>query len=197
MKYFEDIPSINYPYEGKMVGGSDVTISYIECMDIMIRFRLKNDVIMSPLSYYTYIWKDGDRPDKIADLYYDDPDFAWLVMMSASSFDWLYDFPLQNNIFEKYIVDRYGSISFAMSNTHHYEDGEGDVIDYTTYISSTDPLKKIVSIYDFEDSTNTSKRKIKLLSKKFIPEIVSEYSEMIKRINESRDTLKTQYISTG
>lgn len=192
MKYFESLPSIQYPYYGKMVGESEDNITLINTVDIMIRFRIRQAVANNPLAYYIYNWKDGDRPDKIAALYYDDAELAWLVMLSASAFDWLYEFPMSQSQFLEYITSRYGSVTSAESTIHHYEDGDGHVIDLLTYNSIGDVNKRAVSVLSFEEEVNESKRKIKLISKEFVPLIVREFGDMVKTIKESRDLLKTQ-----
>ncbi len=192
MKYFESLPTIKYPYYGKLVGQSDDDITLVNTVDIMVRFRIREVIANNPLAYYVYNWKDGDRADKIAALYYDDPDLAWLVMMSASAFDWLYEFPMSQKQFMEYIESRYGSLSIAESTVRHYEDGDGHVIDIETYTSLVDPDKRIVSVLSFEEDINESKRKVKLLSKEFLPSVVREFNDMVKGIKESRDLLKTQ-----
>lgn len=187
MKYFEDFPTISYPYVGKIAGGSDYKLTLIDSLDIMIRFRIKDKVLSNPLLYYVYEWKDGDRPDTVARNYYGNADLAWLVMMSASRFDALYDFPLPSKQFNDYIISKYGSIEDAISLTHHFEDGEGYVIDYDTYTASTDPGKVAVSCYKYEDDANEAKRRVPLISRKFLPDILKERDQMLKSIKESRE----------
>jgi hypothetical protein len=194
MKYFESIPSIQYPFYGKLAGYTDDKLTMVNTVDLMIRFRIREDVSNSPLAYYVYKWKDGDRPDKVASLYYGDSEFAWLVMLSASAFDWLYEFPMSQRQFLDYIESKYGSLSVASSTIHHYEDGDGHVIDLTSYTESTDLNKRVVYALEFEEEVNEDKRNVKLLSKEFLPQITREYSTMLKSIKESRDLLKTQQV---
>lgn len=194
MKYFENIPSIEYPYYGKLIGDEESKITLVNTVDIMVRFRIRDEIVRTPLAYYTYQWKDGDRPDKVAALYYDSPDFAWLVMMSASAFDWLYEFPMSNRQFQEYIDSRYGSYMAALNTVHHYEDGDGDIIDQYTYDNISDPLKKAVSVLSYEEDLNESKREVKLLSKEFLPQVVREYSNMLKVLKNSRELLKSEQI---
>lgn len=194
MKYFENIPSIDYPYYGKLIGDEESKITLINTVDIMVRFRIREEIVKTPLAYYTYQWKDGDRPDKVAALYYDNADFAWLVMMSAAAFDWLYEFPMSNRQFQDYIESRYGSYTTALNTVHHYEDGDGDIIDQYTYDNIADPYKKAVSVLSYEEDLNESKREVKLLSKEFLPSVVREYSNMLKTLKNSRDLLKTEQI---
>ena len=64
-----------------------------------IRDVLKNKVAI----YYDYIVKDSDRPDLIAYKYYDDETLDWLIYLVKDIIDPYYDWPLQQDAFEKYI----------------------------------------------------------------------------------------------
>ena len=194
MKYFENIPSIKYPYYGKMIGDDDMKVTMVDTVDIMLRFRIRGVVSNNPLSSYNYEWQTGDRPDTVAALYYGSSDFAWLVMMSASAFDWLYDFPMPQRQFQDYIASKYGSFMSSISTVHHYEDGDGHVIDVQSYIESEDPKKRSVNCFQFEEEVNESKRNVKLISNEYIGAISAEYTKLLKSIKESRDLLKTQQI---
>lgn len=194
MIYFEDFPIIQYPYVGKLTGTPDDKISYVNIVDLMIRFKFSSQVLKSPLSYYEYIWGDNDRPDIVASKYYGDANYAWVVMLSSYRFDFFYDFPMPSTQFNDYIVSKYGSFSSAASTVHHYEDGSGYVIDLETYTGLSDPEKKAISVFEYEDQINESKRKVKLISRKFLPQIVKEYEDMIKNIKESRDLLTTPQV---
>ena len=66
-----------------MTGGLRSDLTYVECSDIMVRYRIKEDILKSPLSYYSYTWKDNDRPDSVAFDYYGSTEYAWLVIFSS------------------------------------------------------------------------------------------------------------------
>lgn len=197
MRYFEEIPTVDYPYVGKIIGTDDFKLTTINTVDMMIRFRIRDSVLRSPLSHYVYEWKDNDRPDIVARNYYGNANLAWLVMMSAMRFDALYDFPLSSDQFDDYIKSRYGSLLIADSTVHHYEDGEGDVIDETTYTASSDPKKSAISILKYEDIANESKRSVKLLSRKYLADILNEYENMLKKIKEARELLTSKQVLEG
>lgn len=197
MRYFEEVPTINYPFIGKIAGSDDNKVTTVLTVDLMIRFRIKADVLASPLSYYIYEWKENDRPDTVARKYYGDANLSWLVMMSNGAFDALYDFPLPYHQFLSYIESRYGSIAAADATIHHYEDGDGDVIDEDTYTTSVDTEKRAVSALKYEEEVNEDKRRVKLLSRQYLPDVLREYEQMLKRIKESRDLLTTEQILEG
>lgn len=185
--YFKFFPTILYPYQGKMVGDNNSKIQYIECVDLMVRYRIKDIVLQNPLSYYFYEWKDNERPDQVARKYYGDVRYTWLVLFSAEVYDWLYDLPMGRNVFEKYLEDKYQQTANELTQIiHHYEDGDGAIIDLDTYISIPDTKKKPVSVYDYEFSANESRRKVKLLSRQYLSDVNNEFVRELRDLAERR-----------
>lgn len=97
--YFSNFPTIQYPYLGKIVDRDDESgyIDTVECADLMLRFQLRDSLYKSPVAFYDWSWRSGDRPDRIAELYYGDSKYAWVVMYSAKLADECFDFPLTEN----------------------------------------------------------------------------------------------------
>lgn len=186
MEYFSRFPKVLYPYKGKLTGEKTDKIEYIECTDIMIRLVLADQIIKNPLAVYNYRWREGDRPDKVAKAYYGDADFAWLVMLSGGLFDWYGDLPKGSDEFQNYINSEYGSIEIANDTIHHYEDEDGFTIDEETFDESTNPNKKAVSAFEYEDILNTKKTNVKLVSKQFIGKITDAFEKQIKQISDAR-----------
>lgn len=186
--YFKFFPKILYPYQGKLVGTPTDRVTSIECTDLMVRYRIKEEILKSPLSYYVYQWKETDRPDSVAFEYYGSTDYAWLVIFSAQIFDYIYDLPLDYQTFLAYLTDTYGVENpFTLqSQLHHYEDGEGYWLDQASYMASTDLSKKEVSVFDFEYQENENRRSVKLLSRKFLVDISKEFEDSMKSIKSLR-----------
>ena len=179
-----------------MTGGLRSDLTYVECSDIMVRYRIKEDILKSPLSYYSYTWKDNDRPDSVAFDYYGSTDYAWLVIFSSQVFDYLHDFPMSQREFLAYLKDRYNTDNpySLQSVIHHYEDSEGFVIDYDAYTSSGDPGNRSVSVFDEEFEQNESRRQVKLLSRKFLQDINEEFEQNFKDIKQMRKTNLSEFI---
>lgn len=197
--YFKFFPKIKYPYQGKLVGTMADQISQVECVDIMVRYRLREEILKAPLSYYTYLWKDTDRPDIVALDYYGSTDYAWLVIFSAQVFDYLYDLPMNNDQFISYLKDTYDvEDPYTLGSViHHYEDGEGFVVDLETYTVISDSDKKIVDVFAFEQSENERRRKIKLLSRKFLQGISEEFEQTFKTLKSARRNNLGEFIMGG
>lgn len=190
MKYFENFPKIEYPYYGKMVINPSIGKTDTVAVDLTIRFKFIDSILNNPHAYYTYYWKDGTRPDILARQYYGDADLAWLVMMSASVFDWTYDLPLEPSVLDEYMKTKYDSsdIYQLQSQVHHCETGLGYTIDSLTYATLTDPNKRTVSVYDYEVLANDAKRNIKLIAKSYVPQILEEFGDKLNEISYNRSS---------
>jgi hypothetical protein len=64
-------------------------------------------------------------------------------------------------------------------NTHHYENGNGIIVTYATYASSTVATKKEVTNYDYEVNLQSEKRRLKILKPEYASIIVTEFDKKI------------------
>lgn len=188
MTYFKNVPKINYPYEGKLVNQDSIVQTFVETSDLLVRFKIRDEILNSPTAFYEYEWNDSDRPDIVARLYYGDAELAWLVMLSAQVQDVHYDFPMRQDAFDDYLRTKYdvnevGELDLIV---HHYEDSEGYVVDYDTYQQLNFSQRKEVSVYDYEFGLNEAKRKIRLISRIYASDIRKEYEESLKKLKELR-----------
>lgn len=139
--------------------------------------------------YYDYNVDDGDRPDTIAEQYYGDSTLDWVILITNGIIDPQWDWPMNYNVFRKYIVAKYGSVSNAYDETHHYEQiiqkhkvnpdktvvpEKTYEIDLTTYNTLSSLDKKLITAYDYEEKVNEEKRRIKILDEQFLPSIIEQ-----------------------
>lgn len=106
MKYFEKLPIISY--------------NGFTARNLMARAALTNDTRDSRSLYLPYSLEDDMRPDTLAQAYYDNPDYAWLVWMSNNTIDPYYDYYLNDSDFDAFIAKKYGSIEAAMGEPAFY-----------------------------------------------------------------------------
>lgn len=99
-------------------------ISYkgIPVRNLLTRISFSDLVKKTGAVYYPYIVADGERADSIAAHYYDDPRYSWLIYMSNDMFDPYYDWPLNQNEFNSYISNKYGSREVAMQTILFWRD---------------------------------------------------------------------------
>jgi len=161
--------------------------------NITTRFKILEAFERQEAVYYDYSVKDGERADTIAFKYYEDSSLDWIIYLTNNIIDPQFDWPLSSTSLNRYIIKKYGSVTAAMEETHHYEqilqqhevlfDGTiipviREEIDLTTYGALSSSEKRIVTSYEYEQELNESKRSIKLLSADFIAPLLSQ----VKRI---------------
>jgi hypothetical protein len=78
------------------------------CVDIVRRVAISDKVKNNIFAYYPYEMKSHQRPDTIADKYYNNPYFSWLVYFANQTIDPYYDYPLDDQTFLQFIDEKYG-----------------------------------------------------------------------------------------
>jgi hypothetical protein len=179
--YFKNLPKIGYDINGTAPN------SYLSVTNIMKRVKFKSKIIEDIVDYYPYHVKEGERPDIISHQTYGTIAYAYLIMLINDIYDPLFDWPLSSQQFEKYIENKYGSVSSAMGTTKYYyqivraevaRTGVSErvpevkfIVDETTYNTLDVDARTTQSEYEWEDELNDNKREIKLINADFIQDI--------------------------
>lgn len=189
MFYFEPFPTIQYDIKKDGVT-SNVT-------NLFLRYKIVDIFKNQSAVYYNYSIKDGERPDIIASKYYEDESLDWIILLTNNIIDPQFDWPLDRRSFENFIAKKYGSVSTARSQTHHYEqitqqqqvlfDGtivpeEYFEIDLTTYNTLSEADKRIVTSYEYEERINEAKRDIKILSEDYVFDLINQVKEVFDNV---------------
>jgi hypothetical protein len=178
---FTGFPSVNYSFKKN---------SNFELLtDISLRFKIRDAVKNRFVVHYDYLVQDEDRPDTIADRFFGDPRLDWIIFLSNDIIDPYYDWPLNNDNFNSYMVSLYGSVSTAQTTVYEYRQILNDqsvtfdniivpkrtiVVDLNTYNSLVASQREIIYAYDYYLEQNDNKRKIKILDARYVSQIVSE-----------------------
>ena len=179
--YFRNIPKVKYDINGAEPN------KYLNVTNIMKRISFKPSVIEDISDYYPYRVKDGERPDIISHQKYGSVAYAYLIMLINDIYDPLFDWPLSAQQFEKYLTNKYGSVSSAMGTTKYYyqivraevaRTGTSErvpavkfIVDQTTYDALDAGDRSTQSQYEWEDELNDNKRDIKLIDASLIQDI--------------------------
>lgn len=162
--------------------------------DINIKYTLSNLVKTRLDSFYPFAYRDQDRPDILADKYYDSDNYYWLVLMSNDIFDINHDFAIPSNIFNEYLYKKYEDsaiatgltgnfdnvIGYCFDTIHHYEDKDGYHIDFDTFHSIGNTTS--VSIYEYEFKLNEEKRAIRFLDASKKSSIQNELDDKLRKL---------------
>lgn len=163
--------------------------------NIFRRFKVKPSVKDRAEVYYEYDIQAGDRPDTIAEKYYGDSAYAWIVLQFNDIVDPIFDWVLFDNQFDDYIKGKYGSIPAAQAEVHEYRwnlseqktktDGtlipkKYVVVDKDTYDTIAEDKKTAVSKLDWEIEENEKKRTIRILDKKYLTQVLDEVENILR-----------------
>lgn len=196
MNYFNSLPKVAYTKE------NGIRTIYT---NLMSRASVVPSILNNLLVYYDYDVKDMDTPEIVAYKYYGDINRFWIVLYCNQINNPLWDWPLNSNKFEKYVLNKYAN---TLNDVHHYEIIKTTIFDPTiqpdvekiicseeeynstienqaTYnIDSKNTTiitsKKIITNYDYELELNDSKRKIKILNKEYASQLEKEFVNLMK-----------------
>ncbi len=195
-RYFKFLPTL--PYDAFDDSGQKKVVT-----DIFKRVRATLRARTDKTIYYNYIVKDQETPEILAYKYYDSVQLHWLILLMNEVRDPQWDWPLNMRAFDKYIVNKYGSIETATQTTSHYETRElkapvngyeynindvvleeGIVVESDYFYSyagktwSIPETVKEITMYDHELALNESKRSIVLLRRNLAYEFVDEFDSL-------------------
>ena len=195
--YFNLIP--NFDYVSRL---PDAKISdYIQVKNLFKRVLLRED-IYSNLMYFTkYDIQGDDRPDNVAYRIYSDSTLDWLILLSNNITHIPTEWPLAQNDFDRFLLDKYGSYDNLYNGVHHHETVEvkdsNEVIivpaglevsaDFTTtyydyYIS--DMVTKLditrpVTNYQYEEKIQNKKREIFILKQEYVSVVMDDIADLM------------------
>ena len=160
--------------------------------NLTVFYKLQQLVVDRTTVMYEHTIAEGERPDTIAYKAYDDASLDWIIFLTNQIVDPRWEWPLTQQEFNKYIKNKYGSVSGAQGTTHHYEyidQGLTKVvhedvvtitpevkyeIDLTTYNATTPSKRRLVDSFTYEDRLNEEKRNIRLLDSSFVQQILTQ-----------------------
>ena len=130
-KYFAKFPVIKY--------------NGYPAVDITEKAVLLNSVYANPNLYYLYDVKQYERPDNIADRYYNDQYMSWILYMSNKVIDPYYDWYIDQDTFNAFMVQKYGSINNATNKVKFFRNNwyaNPDAVSLSTFNSLDPSLRK-------------------------------------------------------
>ena len=183
--YFRQVPDFEYVSRLPNAKISD----YIRVKNLFKRGKLADDLFAN-LNFFTKYQVEGDaRPDNVAYKVYDDSTLDWVVLLSNNYTNIQSEWPLLQNDFDRYLLDKYGTYE-KLNDAHHYETTEIKNVDGATitpagltvasdysvtyYDAATgqevekENTAVEVTNYDYESKIEDAKRNIYLLKPEYI-----------------------------
>jgi hypothetical protein len=117
MSYFKELP--NFEYIANFPNQSFNT-DYVVTKNIFKRAKLRSDIANAITAFNYYQIVDNERPDQVAAKVYDNAELDWVILTTNNITNINQQWPLDNNSFYKYLIDKYGSDE-ELGKVHHYE----------------------------------------------------------------------------
>jgi hypothetical protein len=112
--YFDIFPRVDYSI------GEDANVTE-NVTNIFKRYAILREILSNATSYILYEVDDDDTPEILAEKLYSDAGAGWMILYANKIMDPQFDWPLSENNFRKYIIEKYGSVAAAQTSYHHYE----------------------------------------------------------------------------
>lgn len=169
MSYFSNFPKVLYDVRG------DGNVQ--EMINITKRVRFRDYMKKNFVTYDFYDVKSGETPEFIANEFYEDPELHWVILLTNNIIDYYNDWPMTVPQFETYVKSKYDDVN----GIHHYEytQESGDTtfkIELPNDSATTLPAGSLpVTNYQYEESLQEQKRRIRLVQPRFIGQIKKEF----------------------
>ena len=183
MDYFQYQSVVPYMFT---TGGVTTTMSIV---NITQRAKIAERLRQHTTTMHDYVIGDHERPDTVAQNVYGNVKYTWIVLLMNNIVS-LYDWPMTNSEFELYLIGKYGSLTnsqnqgtrtdAAWSAAKFYYTTEGDRVDATTYASLGTRQGITNTPYTQEVEDNDARRTIKVVSRKFLPGILTALKTLYK-----------------
>ena len=208
--YFKQLP--DFEYVNRTEDGKRIS-DYTKVKNLFKRGKLREYIFQDTTHFEKYSIQGDDRPDNVAQKYYGDVNYDWVVLLSNNIINIYEEWPLPQAGWDAYLLEKYDNDYDTLYNgIHHYESNEvansqGVVIfpggikvgaaQSVSYFdqaanqqTTVNPISKAITNYEYENRINDDKRHIFLLKGIYLG-IVSDDIDLMMRYKKG----STQYVS--
>jgi hypothetical protein len=197
--YFSQVP--NFEYVSRL---PDAKIGdYAIVKNLFKKGKLREDIFQNLAFFTKYQIKGNDRPDNVAFEVYQDSSLDWLVLICNNIINIQTEWPLPQNDFDRFLLDKYGDYDTLYNGIHHYETQEiknsqgvtmvpaglqvesdfsisfyDFFIDQQINISSTTVVLPVTN-YEYEEKLENDKRNIFLLKPRYLNIVLDDLQDIM------------------
>jgi hypothetical protein len=152
----------------------------LKCVDIGTSAKIKDYFAKyRPASLRPYFVSDGESPEYVSYRVYGTTKYGYIILMT-NNVDSIYDqWPKSSTTFKNYIIEKYGSVSYAATTDLYFYTGEGLIISEESYLELNDSKKSKNTILEYETKKNSDKASIKILDYKYVVQFESGLYEIL------------------
>jgi hypothetical protein len=121
--YFRRVPNFT---TSSRLNNNNSNFDTTEVKNLFRRFKLRDDIASDFAAFEQYNIKGDERPDQVADFFYDDPTLDWVILTTNNIINQNHSWPMSNSQFYDYMYDKYG---MDIDGIKHYETYE--IVDST------------------------------------------------------------------
>ena len=212
--YFRQVP--NFEYVNVL---PDAKIGdYLPLKNLFKKGKLRDDIFQNIAFFEKYKIQGNDRPDNVAFKIYDDPTLDWVVLLSNNIINIQTEWPLTQDNFDRFVLDKYGNYDTLYNGIHHYETEEvknsqevtivpaGLKVDPTYSVSyydyfidqqiTTGNISVPVTNYEYEEKNENDKRNIYVLKPTYLNIVLNDMKELMP-YKKGSSQYKTETLKTA
>ena len=185
--YFRQLP--DFDYVNRTSENRNIS-AYETVKNIFKRAKISDD-IFSDLTFFTkYKIIGDDRPDNVANKFYDDPRLDWIVLLSNNIMNVQTEWPMTQSDYYDFLIDKYGDEA-TINKVHHHRCTGVNTNDGIVIVPEGLTIESDFSVTYFDESLGSS------VTKTGISEEVTnlEYENDIQDAKRNIFLLKPTYLN--
>ena len=196
-RYFRNLPNFEYI---SRINERKTNKDFITVKNLFRRPVIREDLFTDFMSFTKYQIVGDERPDEVAYKIYGDSTLDWIVLLSNNIVNVRDEWPLTQQDYRNYLIEKYGNDTDALDVIKFYEteeikDSEGKVfvpkkmkVDSTYKVSFLDSgTNKIVEVSPiqgityrtYEDRLQEDKRNINLLKSEYVSIVLDDIETLL------------------
>jgi hypothetical protein len=196
--YFRYLPEFEYVSRLPDAKISD----YIKVKNLFKKGKIRDDIFENLSFFEKYKISGDDRPDNVAYKVYNDSSLDWVILLSNNIVNVQSEWPIEQNMFDAYLLSKYGDYDTLYNGVHHYETIEiknsqgftvlpaglkvpqNHSISYYDYLEDVQIDRRDVTIpitnYEYEETIENNKRNIFILKPEYLGIILNDMTDIME-----------------
>ena len=190
--FFNIVPDIEY--DEKPISYPFSESDFVVAKNFFRRYKINDDIFQYAVFFKKYTIKDGERPETLAEKFYGNQFYDWVILLTNNMVNAQYDWPRTNyeiyRIVEEEFDDPYSEIShYEIKETiGHYQAGLH--VDKTFYdgthklningsvqIKNGNEIASPITVAEYYQEENEKKREIYLLKSRYLESFVKDFKK--------------------